>query len=243
MSKKLLAFPLLLLLAATACIAPQAFFGSGSDEASVEVAVSSIPIDTCHYTDEACYGAFLAAETGTTEDGIPKIGSDNAPIIVAEFGDFSCPHCANFFPDMQSLIDTYAVSGQAQFWYLPMTGLAPPYSQTSAEAAICAAEQGAFWQYHEEIFELQEIETRSAFVPETLGDLATSMGLDADALQDCMNSGLPSQAITTTQTLARQLGVTGTPQIFYSLDGGQNWQQVQASFPQIAAVIDDASSE
>ena len=199
-------------------------------------------VDVCDANDESCYGLYLDVETGTTDEGIPYVGSNDAPIIVAEFGDFACPHCAEFHETMSLLIESYAAEGQAQFWYFPMTGLAPPYSQRSAEAALCAGAQGAFWQYHDEVFELQRAETSRAFVDDTLINMAEGMGLDGDEVKSCMNSGTPRLAINATQTQAAALGVTGTPQVFYSLDNGENWQQVNANFSQINSIIQQVAS-
>lgn len=193
--------------------------------------------EVCKYDDEKCYGTYLGIDAGTTEEGIPYIGSLDAPILLTEFADFSCPHCAEFHSTADRLIEDFVRTGQARFEYRTMIGLQPPYSETSARAALCAAEQDAFWQYSAELFELQEAETSRAFEQNKLVSMAKEMGLNDGEFRACLNSNRPQRAILATQNLASRNGVTGTPTILYSLDNGATWERVTANYSDIRRVV------
>jgi protein-disulfide isomerase len=205
---------------------------------------SGTETEVCNFEDEGCYGVYFNIESGRRdEDGTPFIGSSEAPIIIAEFSDFGCPHCMEFHPTLISLIEEYGHTNKAQFEYRPLTFVAGHNSEVAAEAAMCAAEQDAFWQFHDELFELQEAQSASAFTTGAMKDLANEMELDGDVLEDCMNSNRPSVPLRAAQSLQSQLQVGGTPSIAYSLDHGETWTLLEdRSSDNIRALIDDVNA-
>lgn len=194
-------------------------------------------LDVCKYDDESCYGLYLGIEQGKNDEGIPYIGSPDANVVIAEFGDFSCPHCADFHPVVDRLIQDFVRDGNVRLEYYPMSFLAAPYSDTSAQAAVCAIEQDAFWQYQAELYEMQKAKSHTSFTQDNLVSLSKDMGLDSDQLKSCINSNTPRTAMATADATAQRLGVTGTPTVFYSVDGGQNWQQVTADYSSISNTL------
>jgi protein-disulfide isomerase len=176
-----------------------------------------------HYADEASFPTWVGIEQGVTDEGFPTLGSADASIIVAEFGDFGCPHCLAFLPDVQALTDAYVRDGRAQLVYVPLTFVAGKNSVNAAEAAICAADQGAFWQLHQVIFEIQESQGATAFTTSNLVEAAEEIGLDGAALEDCMQSVRPEGVLSLATEFQRDMEVGGTPSIVYSLDGGETW--------------------
>ena len=202
---------------------------------------SGTETEVCSYEDEGCYSIYLNIESGRRDDdGTPFVGSSEAPIIIAEFSDFGCPHCMEFHPTFVSLIEEYGHTNQAQFEYRPLTFVAGRNSVVAAEAAMCAAEQDAFWQYHDELFELQEAKGVNAFTTDAMKDLANDMELDGDVLEDCMNSNRPDTTIRAAQLLQTQLEIGGTPAIAYSLDGGESWISLENRSPEnIRALINE----
>lgn len=188
------------------------------------------------------FAPYINAERGFTDDGIATIGSDDAPIIVAEFSDFGCPHCRDYLPSMRQLIDTYAASGEAQFWYVPMTFVGEEKSELAYQAAYCAGEQGAFWQFHEEIFAIQERNGVEGFTLERFENVAYDLGLDDQALRDCVTDQRSLAAFEPAQALAQAVGVLGVPILAYSLDGGDTWQIMNnRSRDEVGRVIETAN--
>ena len=80
-----------------------------------------------------------------------------APNTIVEYGDFECPVCGAFFRDNLRDVTAFLVdSGRAVyvFRHFPLRSI-HPRAQAAAEAAECAADQRAFWPYHDLLFENQ----------------------------------------------------------------------------------------
>lgn len=82
-------------------------------------------------------------------------GPKNAKVKLVEFSDFECPFCARAYPTVEQLLKDY--SGKISFSYMqfPLTQIHPD-AQKSSEAALCAADQGKFWEYYHKVFEVQQ---------------------------------------------------------------------------------------
>lgn len=84
-------------------------------------------------------------------------------------------------------------------------------SQWAGEASECAAEQDAFWEYHDKLFDSQSGENRGAFNKENLKTFAEELGLDANVFNDCLESGKYTTVVQNERQLAQSLGVRSTP--------------------------------
>lgn len=81
----------------------------------------------------------------------------------------------------------------------------------AAEASECAADQDAFWEYHDYLFANHGGENQGAFNKENLSQFALDLNLDPTAFNDCLNSGKYSQLVQTETSTAQQFGVQSTP--------------------------------
>jgi protein-disulfide isomerase len=86
-----------------------------------------------------------------------------------------------------------------------------PESTWSAEASECAADQDAFWEYHDYLFGNHGGENQVAFSKENLKKFAAELDLDTQAFDECLDSGKYTQRVQTQTGLAQQIGVTSTP--------------------------------
>jgi len=86
-----------------------------------------------------------------------------------------------------------------------------PESQYAAEASECAADQDAFWQYHDFLFEHQGGENQGAFSKENLKQFALELGLDGQAFNQCLDTGKYTELVQTMSQTAQSLGVNSTP--------------------------------
>ena len=75
------------------------------------------------------------------------MGDPNAPIIIEEFSDFGCNHCADFaFGTAEQIAQDYVATGQVYFISRSSGNLLNnPNTQKAAEAAYCAADQNMYW--------------------------------------------------------------------------------------------------
>jgi protein-disulfide isomerase len=84
-------------------------------------------------------------------------------------------------------------------------------SQWAAEAAECAGDQDAYWEFHDYLFSHQNGENQGAFSKDNLKGFAATMGLDTTAFDECLDTGKYTQLVTDQTNYARQIGVQSTP--------------------------------
>jgi len=94
------------------------------------------------------------------------------------------------------------------YWHFAFLGTE---SFWAAEASECAAEQDAFWEYHDLLFDRQAGENQGAFKKENLKQFAVDLELDTQAFNECLDNGKFSTQVQTESSNARSLGVTSTP--------------------------------
>jgi len=138
-------------------------------------------------------------------------GDESAPVTLVEFSDFQCPFCGRFASDAGRKIDEeYVATGQVRFGYVHFAFLGPE-CQWAAEASECAADQDAFWEYHDFLFTSQSGENRGAFNKENLKNLAVQLGLEIEAFNTCLDSGKYAELIQQETAWAQSIGVQSTP--------------------------------
>src|SRR5262245_66437198 len=85
----------------------------------------------------------------------PSLGSASAPITIIEFSDFQCSYCKKFWAEtLPKLKEAYINTGKMRFGYRHFAILGK-HSEQAALASECAAEQGKFWEYHDQLFKNQ----------------------------------------------------------------------------------------
>ncbi|HCQ31103.1 TPA: hypothetical protein DIU27_01805 [Candidatus Collierbacteria bacterium] len=77
-------------------------------------------------------------------------GAANAKIKVVEFTDFECPYCERAFPTVNAIMEKYKGKISLEYKSFPLSF--HPSAQKAAEAALCAGEQGKFWEMHDDLF-------------------------------------------------------------------------------------------
>jgi protein-disulfide isomerase len=108
-------------------------------------------------------------------------------------------------------------------------------SQWAAEASECAADQNAFWPYHDRLFASQSGENQGAFNKDKLKAFAVELGLDAKVFNECLDSGKYTQLVQSQTMAATQLGVSGTPSFFVN-----DWKTGAVSVEDFGKLIEKA---
>lgn len=137
-------------------------------------------------------------------------GPTDAPVKVVEFGDFGCPSCRAWHNSgiKDQLQAEFGDQIRFTFRHLPVI---TPQSPKAAEAAQCAAEQDAFWQYHDYLYE-QVAPGRLG--PAELKQYAADIGLDGQAFNSCLDSGRHEAYVREDMQAGFDLGARGTPSFF-----------------------------
>lgn len=139
-------------------------------------------------------------------------GEADAPVTVVEVSDYGCSHCRNFNLEgtAEVLDEQYVDTGQVQWIALPYA-LGEQTAPTAA-AAMCAAEQDAFWEFHTAMFELQT--TEIALTEEAFVQAADELGLDMDTFESCLDAGEYVPVVQNNIQAASRAGVSATPTFF-----------------------------
>jgi protein-disulfide isomerase len=106
-----------------------------------------------------------------------------------------------------------------------------PQAWKSAEASLCAREQGKFWELHDAMYGDQKL----LAVPD-LKSTAARLGMDADRFNQCLDTGKYEDAIRADVRAGEAAGITGTPALFVNgrlVPGGA------AAYEVFAKIIDD----
>jgi protein-disulfide isomerase len=175
------------------------------------------------------------AQLGLRGERVAALGDPEAPITVVEFADYGCEFCRRYHLfTFRELRRTYIDTGQVYYVFkdLPIVSNQGAYV---AEAALCAGEQGLFWEFHAALFAEPErwMPSRSA-ADATFAALAADLTADSAALQECLASERYAAAIAADVAEAQALRVFGTPAFFINgklLSGAQPinvWQAVLA---------------
>lgn len=77
-------------------------------------------------------------------------GNKDAKIKIMEYTDFECPYCNRAFPTIEALLAKYGNNISLEYRSFPLPF--HPDAQKAAEAALCAGEQGKFWEMHDKMF-------------------------------------------------------------------------------------------
>lgn len=147
-------------------------------------------------------------------------GNPNAPVTVYEMADFQCPACRTFALETMPLLEReYVRTGKARFVFinLPLTQI-HRHAVAAAEAAMCAARQDKFWQMHDALYLRQPVWSRMPEPGPYFVALADSVGLDRDALLECVTAQATRAEVRLDAERAARSGARSTP-TFY-IEGG-----------------------
>ncbi len=154
------------------------------------------------------------------------IGNPNAPVMLIEYSDFSCPYCQVFHASMKQLMAEYGSTGSVAWVYRSLPIITKD-SPTIAYASECVAQLGgndAFWKFSDELFN-REQGTHVDIA--TLTEKAITVGVDKTDYESCMAGSAHQARLQALMDNVIGLGVGGTPATFaivkgetYPIEGG-----------------------
>ncbi len=119
------------------------------------------------------------AEVAITE-GTPSRGPVSAPIVLVEYTDYQCPYCSRVQPTIDALMERYDGQIRHVFKNLPLP--IHQQAQLAGEAALCAQDQGKFWEFHDWLFANQRTMNRETMIAE-----AGELGMNVELFTACID--------------------------------------------------------
>ena len=146
-------------------------------------------------------------------------GDPNAKVRIDVFVDFQCPACMNYTQTVEKqVMDNYVASSKVyyvvrQFPFIDDNS-ATKESTQAANAAMCAAEQERFWDYHDMLFTNWNGENAGNFTDRRLTAFAEALKLDMNAFNTCFKEDRYQTQIQQDKSEGKAMGVNGTPSVF-----------------------------
>lgn len=147
--------------------------------------------------------------------GMYGLGDPEAPVSLTVYSSFACPPCGDFNNDVSAHDDilAYVREGSLTLQFVPyyITGHLPN-GEGAARAAVCAGEQGAFFEMKDTLFSWQTLPD-VPFTDANFNEAAAALGLDTAAFEACFDDPNTTAALDAAIELGVGAGVVGTPTV------------------------------
>lgn len=174
---------------------------------------------------------------GQIELGIYEIGDPDAPVRLEIYSSFACPPCARFNQSVTTSDDLLELvrEGDVVLFFIPyyITGHIPN-GEDAARAAVCAGDQGKFWQMQEMLFFWQLEFEEDAFTEDNIFEGAELLRVDVDRFEACLDAESTDDALDAAIDAGRDAGISATPAVFV------NGEPVDAVPDAVFDAIEDA---
>jgi len=145
----------------------------------------------------------LAADIMTDDD--PWLGADNPIVNVIVYESFACPFCQGDQPTLKKVLEKFGPLLRLTVKDFPTEGIHPGVFEAHL-AAGCANEQGAYWPYHDLLFENQ-----GNFDKKNLKLLSKNLGIDIAQFDKCLDDEKYATEIRQDYSEGVDLDIAGTP--------------------------------
>lgn len=151
---------------------------------------------------------------GLTEQGLRWIGAAEPELVIHEYVDYTCPHCAVASSRMRMRVAQHASSLQLVRHNYPRMRCLPmlPARCETARAAVCAGQQDRFWEMEDWLFHHAPGQARVDIEP-----AIAELGLDGDAFAACMADEAAATLLDEDVKAAHKLKIREVPA--YVVDG------------------------
>jgi protein-disulfide isomerase len=147
------------------------------------------------------------------------MGDPEAPVRIDVFADFQCSACVTFARFTEHRIaEELVATGEVYYVFrqFPFLDDFVPgnESKQAANASMCAAEQGRFWDYHDMLYENLQGVNQGSFRDRRLIAMAEALELDMSAFNSCFDQNRYSESIQQDRADGERMNVEGTPAVF-----------------------------
>ncbi|PSQ42898.1 disulfide bond formation protein DsbA [Halobacteriales archaeon SW_7_68_16] len=165
----------------------------------------------------------------------PVAGDPEASVRVRVFGDFACPHCAdyalNVLPQVaEEFVDRGRVRYEHHDYPVPVDPTISYQAAVAARSVQVQADDGVFFEYASRLYANQD-----SLGPETYRRLAGEVDADPERVASDVQSGRYRPTVEADRERGTQVGVDRTP---YVLVDGEFVGE--ATYENVAGAIDEA---
>ncbi len=145
--------------------------------------------------------------TGVDADGRPWIGANSPTLVLHEYVDYGCPHCAVATGMTRMHLGRHPDTLRIVRHHQPRMDCTPPRDDRCefARVAVCAGEQDKFWEMDDWLFH------HRVFADFELNRATEEVGVDEDALSACMDRDDVFERLQREVEEAHGHGIGGTP--------------------------------
>ena len=135
-------------------------------------------------------------------------------VEVIIYSDFQCENCAKlFFSVEEELVRLYGNNSTVSIEVRPMNVMGNA-SQLAGEAALCAKDQGKFWEYSNALYTAWQKDGKSAYSEQELIKKAVALGLNEQTFGSCLGSGAKAAQLKANEQALEDSGGTEIPTVF-----------------------------
>ena len=149
-----------------------------------------------------------------------------ALVTLVSFVGYQCQHSRKMMASLGAIKAAYGDEVALVIKHLPLS--IHPLGREAAVNALCAQEQGKFWELNDALFSNNRLSAQA------VEDKARSVGVDVLAMQACADAGEVRARIREDGILAQSVGARGTPATYI------NGRQIVGSLPEksLKAMLD-----
>jgi len=155
-------------------------------------------------------------------------GSSSAALVLVEYGDYQCPHCAAADPVVHQVQKVLGKDLRFVFRNFPLAEMHPA-AEPAAEFAEGAAVQGKFWEAHDALFAWSRRHGPPSLGPDAFAAIAQTLALDLEQLEAAVSGHRYLERIKNDFNGGIRSGVNGTPTFFINgrrFDGAPTFEEL-----------------
>ncbi|HSP77773.1 MAG TPA: thioredoxin domain-containing protein, partial [Myxococcaceae bacterium] len=140
-------------------------------------------------------------------EGAPSRGPEDAKVPIAFWSDFECGYkCSDFEPTLLALAAAHPRDVRIVWKFRPVPDHAD--ALLASEAALAAAREGKFWEYHDRLLSAPGLERAK------LEAHARELGLDMARFRQALDERTYAEQVQADVELSERLAIANLPQLF-----------------------------
>ncbi len=122
-----------------------------------------------------------------SDENNPFVGPADAKVVVRFFSDFQCPACRYAEPAIKAAMEQYKDRVKFIWKDFPLETI-HPNARLAAEAGRCAAVEGKFWEYHDQVFNKQSEWEALPNAFNKFVEYGSQVGITGPSFSNCVQS-------------------------------------------------------